>query len=404
MRFLISAAVVAACLFAGWRTFEWSDSVGPPRDAGFVRREMPPLTVEVMRPVVRTLSDRVELIGSLEAAASIDVRAMTPGYITKITREVGDTVKAGEVLLELDDTAAASGVVAAESEVTVAEKELEAERARVRFAALEVARAESLAATGVSTAQQLEEAESELALAEAAEAVAEARVASAKANLEHAHGMLEQVTIRAPFGGLVASRDADPGDLATTDRSLLSLIAIETVRTVVAIGERDYAKVTVGNRAELQVDSYPDRVFEGVVVRVAPLIDAQTRTAQVEIDVANPRGVLKPGMTTRVVLTLGERAEATAVPVASVMEEAGRSTLMVVDGDPPAAEVREVVTGVSDGGFVEIVKGLFAGDRVVTLGNHVAADGDEVVPVEVADASAAIRAAAEAGGRGVATP
>ncbi|MEM1063707.1 MAG: hypothetical protein AAGJ97_15385, partial [Planctomycetota bacterium] len=68
------------------------------------------------------------------------------------------------------------------------------------------------------------------------------------------------------------------------------------------------------------------------------------------------------------------------------------------------AEVREVVTGVSDGGFVEIVEGLFAGDRVVTLGNHVAADGDEVVPVEVADASAVIRAAAEAGGRGVATP
>lgn len=382
-QFLATVAVIAACAAAGWWTFETSREVGPPRDGAF-RRDEPPLTVEVMKPVIRSVVDRVEVVGSLEAGAAIDVRGVVPGYVAEVLHEVGDPITAGEPLLRLDETEAVADVTQAESDLRVARKELEAEQARVRFAKVELDQWESLAATGVATGQRLDEAKSELALAEATAAVAAARVASAEAAIERATSLLDRVTIKAPFDGLVAVRDVDPGDLATTDRTLMRVIAIDVVRTVVSVGERDYAKVTVGTPAEVRVDAYPDRFFDGVVVRVAPILDERTRSGDVEVDIANPKGLLKPGMTARVTLTLGERPDVTVVPVASLMEAGGRTTLMVVDGDPPAAAVREVVPGVSDGDVVEIADGLEPGDRVVTLGNHVASAGDAVKPVEVA--------------------
>ena len=173
------------------------------------------------------------------------------------------------------------------------------------------------------------------------------------------------------------------GDLAQPDTPLMQIVDLTTLETVVHVVEKDYSKLQPGNVAEMRVDAFPDRSFRGTVRRIAPVVDPDTRTAAVQIEVPNPDELLKPGMHSRVGIIYESRPRSEYVPVGAVVENGRDASLFIVTGEPPQVEQRSVTLGISNGLVVEIIDGVEEGDDVVTLGQRLLQHGQNVQPLRV---------------------
>jgi multidrug efflux pump subunit AcrA (membrane-fusion protein) len=166
--------------------------------------------------------------------------------------------------------------------------------------------------------------------------------------------------------------------------------------------EKDASRVEAGTPGEVEVDAFPGERFKGTVSRVAPVFDPATRTAEMEIEVANPGFRLKPGMYARVTLTIDTRPNALTVPRNALVDFEGKSGVFVAEpagsaqdgptrgggpaaggapGAPPAlvAKFLPIETGIRSGEHVEVLGGLREGTRVITMGAGALRDGDRVV-------------------------
>src|SRR5439155_18480822 len=130
--------------------------------------------------------------------------------------------------------------------------------------------------------------------------LARAQFEQAKARLDELRINQANTVIVSPVDGFVGKRSQDPGAYVTPNSTLISVVDIHLVRLVVNVIEKDLRGVSAGQVADVEVDAYPGEKFVGRVARVAPVLDPSTRTAQMEVDIANPQFRLKPGMYARV--------------------------------------------------------------------------------------------------------
>lgn len=374
--------VLSACLAVGW--FVYRDSVSRV-EAKSTASPPPSLAVQVMKVQRRRMEERVDLVGSLEANSTVTIRAKTTGYVTRLPFDVGDRIKAGELLVELDTTRHQELVSRAQAALKVSKAQLRAQETRRSQAAKELDRQNLLAKSRVSTAEQQEAAAASLSIANAEFDLEQARVDQAESDLLRSQLSLDETRVIAPMEGFVAARMVDSGDLADAAKDLLQIVDLSKVRTVVHIVEKDYEKIQqgIGQTATVRVDAFPNETFRGVVVRKAPILDPQTRTAAVQIEIPNPRLLLKPGMHARVSVVYSVHNDAEVIPLASLVEHGEKPALYVVEGNPPTTVLHEVQTGLTDGDMVEILSGLDDDDRVVTLGTRLIQHGQKVTPVEV---------------------
>lgn len=382
MKPVAAVLVLAASLAVGW--FVYRNSVSR-MEAKSTASSPPSLAVQVMKVQRRRMEERVDLVGSLQANATVTIRAKTTGYVTRLPFDVGDRVKAGQLLVELDTTRHQELVSRAEAALKVSKAQLRAQETRRSQAIKERDRQNLLAKSRVSTAEQQEAAAASLSIAEAEFDLEQARVDQAESDLLRSQLSLEETRVIAPMDGFVASRLVDSGDLADPAKDLLQIVDLSKVRTVVHVVEKDYEKIQQGNgqTATVRVDAFPKETFRGVVVRKAPVLDPQTRTAAVQIEIPNPRLLLKPGMHARVSIVYSVHNDAEVIPLASLVEHGEKPALYVVEGNPPTTVLHEVQTGLNDGEMVEIISGLDDDDRVVTLGTRLIQHGQKVTPVEV---------------------
>ena len=195
----------------------------------------------------------------------------------------------------------------------------------------------------------------------------------------------------APVDGFVGKRYLDPGAFASTNAPVASVVDIRTVRMVANLVERDMRRVPVGTTANVEVDAYPGETFKGRVSRVAPVFDPATRTAEIEIEVPNGGYRLKPGMYSRVQLTISTRSDAVTIPRNALVDLSGKTGVFVAatpekaegtrGGGPNVmtAKFLPVEVGIRDGEAIEITKGLDNGARVITTGASALKDGDRIV-------------------------
>lgn len=370
--FVIAAAVSAGF---GWYLYGKSlDSVASePKD-----RPENVAAVDVLRVSRQPIDERIELVGSLEPAAEVDIRSRLSGYLGRVPVDVGDLVEQGQTVIELDDAATRELVSRAMAAEQVATAQLKAQVAREDQALREVERLRELVASGVSTSQEIEAAESALLVSKAETELERARLAQAKADLERSRLALRELQITTPISGFVAERNVDVGDLARGEDILLRIVDLSSIRTVVNVVERDYGRISLGQTATVTVDAIPDREFTGRIVRRAPVLDPTTRTARVMIEVANEDSLLKPGMHGRVVITLSRQKNAIAVPAVAVHGPDEGQFVYTVDEDTGKAVRQPVTLGFRDGNLIQILTGLQEDRLVVTLGGRLIQDGDAV--------------------------
>jgi RND family efflux transporter MFP subunit len=380
MKYALVPLALATCLGVGWLIYQNSlEQVSQSRP----NRQPEAISVHVTPVRSQTVRERLELVGSLEPGSAVEIRSRISGYIRKLNLDVGDAVEQDSVVIEIDDLRYREMLKKAEAALKVARAQLRAQARKQALALDEVQRYQRLAKSGVSTQQQQQQAEAQLAIMTAELELEQARVEEAESELEARRLELNETQIRTPVSGYVAERHVDIGDLAKPDVPLLRIVNLGVVRTVVHVIEKDYRKVQVGQEAKVYVDAFPEKRFDGMVIRKAPVLDPETRTAAVHVEIQNTDALLKPGMYAIVSIEFDSR-EVDVVPVAAIVDRDNRPSVYVVTGTPPRTERHDVQVGVNDGNAVEILAGVAVGDRVVTLGGRIVQHGQAVNPIAVA--------------------
>ncbi|MEZ4236950.1 MAG: efflux RND transporter periplasmic adaptor subunit [Myxococcota bacterium] len=321
--------------------------------------------------------------GSLEASSRIEVATVVGGRVASLPLDLGDPVRRGDVLATLDRDEYAQSVRQAGASRTMAEAGLAEAEVQADLAARELARVRDLFAQHAVSAAELDQAEAEARERQAAVAVARAEIERARAAHAGARVRLDDTAITADWAGddevrYVAERFVDEGTIVAPNTALLSVVDLDPLRAVTWATERDYGLLRAGQAVSLATDAFPGEAFAGTVSRVAPVFDAATRQARVELTVPNADGRLKPGLFVRADVVLDVRERATTVPADALVVREGQDAVFVVDPAGERVALRPVTVGVREGDRVEVTGEGIAG-RVVVLGQQLLADGSAVV-------------------------
>ncbi len=383
-KWVIGAAVVLVAL-AGVMVFRGSGSADPPaaRPGGAVGGQRAggagmraPMTVEIAPTRRETVSEHITVVGNLIGAATVEVVPKVSGRLQNVAVKLGDAVRKGQTLAQVEDREIREQVRQAEASFEVARATVRQREADLKFAETALERSRSLFSRNLLPRQTLDDAEARYQAAEAQLDLARAQFNQSQARLDESRITLGNTTIASPVDGFVAKRNLDPGGFASQNSPVVSVVDLSTVRMVANLIEKDAKRVHTGTEAAVEVDAYPGERFAGRVARVAPVFDPATRTAEMEIEVPNRSGRLKPGMYARVNLTVGVRENALVVPRNAVVDIEGRRGVFVPQEN--RASFRPVETGLQDENRVEITSGLNEGARVITTGALALRDGDPI--------------------------
>ena len=219
--------------------------------------------------------------------------------------------------------------------------------------------------------------ESRLFVAEAQVELAKAQVQQAEASLRELGIQQEQTRIYSPLDGFVGTRYLEPGALVSPSLSILSVLEVDRVKTIVPVVETAIQRVRIGLTAEIAVDAYPDRIYEGTVTRITPFLNPETRSADVEIEIANPDNTLKPGMFARVKIDSKISRDALSIPRSALLTRGSQKGVFLLTED--MATVFQIIEiGQIKGNVVEVTKGLEEGVEVVNAGASNLNEGDRV--------------------------
>ena len=350
----------------------------------------------VVDAAMRTVSASVPINGSLVARETVAVTPQVTGYqITDVRADVGDRVKAGDVLVTVDKAPlkaklaqADASLAAARASAQQATSQIAGQKASYDQTQTVLSRAERLVRSGAGTRATLDDAEANVATAGAtlqagrdALASANAQIQQAEATRDDASLQLARTDIVAPVDGVVATRDADIGQMAMgTSSSLFTLIRNGTVEFDGTIIETAIPNVRVGQKATVDPAGFPPR--EGTVRLISPSVDPATRLGTIKIAVDDDAG-LPIGIYAKAVVETARR-EAVTVPLSAVIPALDGSTVQVVAGDGTLSVVK-VATGIVDKGFIEIRDGIGAGTTVVAKSGPFFRDGMKIRPVRKND-------------------
>jgi RND family efflux transporter MFP subunit len=350
------------------------------------------LQVKSTSPQRISIQRVVDLSGSLISPDQVRVSSEVDGIIASVEADLGQEVRVGEILVQLDTRELQLAVERAESALRQTEAQLgidnarpnvippEEEVAAVRTALanredarVKLKQTQELASKGLSPRSDLDTNETRLKVAEASVQSALESVRSLKASLQDRRASYElakkkvaDASVRAPVAGAIAERLVQKGEYIRANTPVFTIVQLNPLKLQTAVQEK-YANIIRRNLAvQFRVEPYPDDLFVGRVSNISPSINQATRTFPVEILVANPGGRLKPGFFAQGAILTQRDENVLAVPLEAVSTLAGVSSVFVIE----EATVRQqnVTLGVQEGNFVEILDGL-KGQEVLAASN-----------------------------------
>lgn len=375
------AAVLLVTL--GAAALVWWAQGMPGRDLVAVRPDLPraageagtaearrAVAVEVAQARLARTSTDIRAIGSLQSDETVQLAPEIAGRVSQIDFEEGSRVKAGAVLVRLDDALV-------RAEVTDAE-------ARLNLAKANNERARQLSKTGNVTDRSRDEAVTNFETATAA--------------LELAKTRLDKHLLRAPFDGIAGVRSVSVGAFVAVGTPVVNIEKVDRLKVDFKVPEVYLTSITVGQVVDVTLDALPGQTFEGRIYAINPQIDVNGRALQVRARIENADLVLRPGLFARILIKGAVQRDVVQVPESAILPRAGDNFVFAVS-DGRVREVR-VKLGERSDAKVEVTEGVAEGDIVVTAGQHKLRDGAsvEVVARHPADETSAQREAARSGG------
>jgi membrane fusion protein (multidrug efflux system) len=318
----------------------------------------PPAETVSTAPVTTERWDRsVESVGSMRAVQGSDLSTELSGVVTKIYFENGQEVKEGDLLVELDTQT---------EEANLRSAEAEADLARTVYDRTRMLRANNT--------------------------VPQSEMDTAESNLRKMNALVEQLKstirkkqVRAPFSGQVGIREVNLGQFVDNGDKVVSLQSLDPIFVDFLLPQQLLSQVAPGSRLRVITDVYPGKSFEGELTAVNAEIDPVTRNIRLQGTLQNPEGLLRPGMFGRIILSLGEAEEVTAIPVTAIVAATYGDSVFVVtekadeEGNTQLlAEQRFIRTGRTEGDFVAVTEGLQPGETVVSAGAFKLRNGSSI--------------------------
>jgi RND family efflux transporter MFP subunit len=329
--------------------------------------------VAVARIVREDLFNEISIPGEFLPYLKVELHAKVSGYVDQINVDIGDRVKAGQLLARL--------------EVPELKDELSRALALQNHAQADYKEAHLVFGRLATVEREHPNlvAQQELDAAEAKDATTEAAIAGAKAEVERCQTLLGYTRITAPFDGVITHRYADPGSLIqagttsdTQSRPLVCLSDNYRLRLDFPVSVAYVKDIHVGDPVEVRVESSGGRAFSGTISRTTLKVNEDTRTMITEIEVPNPNLELVPGMYAQVVLKVQRRSQVLVLPIQAVPP--GQSSSVYVINDHNQIEERSVKLGVDTPVKCEVLAGLKEGELVLVGSRSQVHPGQKVEP------------------------
>jgi membrane fusion protein (multidrug efflux system) len=336
-----------------------------------------PMTVELANAKRLSMSQEIRVVGNLIGEATVAVAPRTAGRLQDISVRLGDRVSRGQRVAKIEDFEIVEQVKQAEAAQEVSAATIRQREADLQLALTSVERSRNLFQRQLLPKQTLDDNEARYQSAIAQLDLARAQNSQSKARLDELRINLANTIIVSPVNGFVSKRAVDPGAFVSQNAPIVDVVDISRVRLVVNVVERDLKELQAGDDAQVEVDAYPGERFKGRIARVAPVLDPATRTAPIEIEIANSDYRLKPGMYARVGITTDVKKETLVVPINAIADLGGRrGVFQHMNG---VAVFRTVELGTENDDVVEVLAGLNDGDQVITTGARALRDGDRIL-------------------------
>ncbi len=361
MRLFHVGAAAFACfvLLSACQQGKQSDDDGQDDD------ETPPVPVEIGVPIRGDIFATYTGTAPIEAYAEADVIAKVAGEVRVLHVEEGDHVEKDQVLATLDGDRL--------------RLELSESEARLRKMQRDFARNQELQSKGLISVGDFERIQYDMEALEASYNLA---------RLE-----LDYTKIRAPISGVISERFIKLGNTIKTGDPVYRVTSLDPLVAYLFIPEREFRQIAAGQPVQILIDALPSEVVTASVTRISPIVDPETGTFKITIEIPGTDRRIKPGMFGRMNIVYDRHENVLQVPRSAIIETAGQSSVFVVeDGVGIRKDVR---TGFSSNGMVEITEGLTDGENVITVG-HVGLKNDSKVVVINDDARDNKAAAAEA--------
>ena len=385
--------------------------------------------VSTARAIVKTVPAAFEETGTFNPDETSDVAPLVAGRVIATPVDVGDFVKKGQVLCELDHRDAQLKLDQAKAqldqatfalrqaqsrigwteggefdpnkvpEVAAARANYESAQAQAKLAAADAKRYQGLVNTGdvsrstyekMRTEQETAEAQANAARQQYEAAVngarqnyrgiefSQASLEASRAQFEQAQKGLEDTTIRAPFDGYISARPVSAGQYVALTNKIVTIVRIGVVKLQLQTPEQRAGQARIGMTVMARVAAYPNREFTGKITAINPSVDPNSRVFVVEARFDNPGGELRPGMfaTARVLLPGGEQA--VFIPRQAVLHDKTTDSYQVYTVENGKAHLRVVLPGDLDGDAIRIASGLSGGDQVAISNQTQLFDGAPV--------------------------
>jgi RND family efflux transporter MFP subunit len=314
--------------------------------------------VKVFKVQRQMISEKLFYTGVIEAWKKINITPDIGGKIAIIHVEEGDLVQKGQLLAEMDTRAIRLQLEQAEAALAVAE-------ANQNDAQKNMERMERLRKEDAASEQQYDQ----IKLAYEA---AEAQLKQAKAAVNLARYNLDVSLMKAPFGGVIASKNAEVGDVInpmmggfSATSGVLTLMDFSRVKIKIDVSHQDIVRIKKGQAAQLRVTALPGRIFQGLVSIVNITANPLTKKFKVEAIIDNPGFVLRPNTFGEVSLEVSTHENALVIPQKAVLEN--KYVFRIKDSN--RVERVDLTLGIQNSNRIEVVSGLKEGDRIVVEGN-----------------------------------
>ena len=328
------------------------------------RPEERPVLVRTYKIKRRDFRDPLSVMGTVKGRLEIDLKFELNGERNAINFREGEKVKKGDIIATLKDKDARLRLEYTQSKLKAAQAAYETSKKKQEIH-------QGLYDAGAIIRAKLEEVSLEAENARL-------QMETVKAELKLAQSELAKTKLHSPREGIMGSRDVEIGEFVTPNDKVASLVVTDEVYVEVGIIERDIDKIKLGQKAQVNVDAYPKIDFMGEVDNISPLVEGRSRTLTAKIKVANPQGLLLPGMFTRCQILLVEFKNAIIIPTESLINLGPGSQRVPVGSSGAASlsdietgaklgrvELRNIVVGYQSSDYAYIPSGLDEGELVI---------------------------------------
>lgn len=300
-------------------------------------------TVSVVQVTTREVPQLATYTSTVQPYVKNNIVPQAGGRITSINVEIGDFVKEGQILAEIDKA------------------QLQQAQLSLKNQEVELARLKSLYEAGGLSKSDLD--------------AIELQYNVTKTQVEN---LLENTVLRSPINGVVTARNYDVGDMCSMSAPIFTVEQIVPVKLLVGISESDYTRVKKGDSVEITADAIPGKTFYGKINRIYPTIDPATRTFTVEVVVQNNYRTLRPGMFVRSTVNFGVNNNVVIPDVAVVKQQGSGERFVYILNEDGTVTYQKVILGRRMDAEYEVLEGITDGAKVVTGGQIRLKDGIKV--------------------------